>query len=121
MPARLKLSVSTKDDVPIVAVAGALSIEGGDSFEFMKVVERQLQDGHREIVVDLTNCDYIDSSGIAALVSAFTKSAKVGGKVAIANPPKKLRELFAITKLETILKPYDTLESALAALRSDAL
>jgi anti-sigma B factor antagonist len=120
MAARLKLSVSTQDDSIVVAVAGALSLEGGDSLEFMKLVERQLQAGYRKIVVDLSNCDYCDSSGIAALVSAFTKSANVGGKIAIANPQQRLRELFAITNLETILQPYNTLESALAALRSDA-
>jgi len=115
---RLKLSVSSHGDAVVLVVDGPLTLEGGDSFEFRKLVEQELREGNKKIVVDLSKCSYADSSGIAVLVSAFTKSANSGAKVVIANPQPKLQELLKITRLETILKPYDSVESALAAVQS---
>jgi anti-sigma B factor antagonist len=113
-----KLSLSVHGDAIVLEVGDRLTLEGGSSRDFMNLVEQELHEGHKKIVVDLDNCTYADSSGIAALTSAYIKGRNLGGKVVLANPQKKLRELLQITKLETILATYDSVESALSAVES---
>lgn len=62
-----------------------------------------LADGHRDIVVDASQCGYIDSSGLGALLSCQHKAAAVGGTLTIEGLHSELRTLIELTHLDTVL------------------
>ena len=67
----------------------------------------------RRLVIDLTECGFLDSSAVRVLVSAARASGETGGTIAIvANDPGILRVL-EIAGVDTMLPVHDTLDSAL--------
>jgi anti-sigma B factor antagonist len=114
-----KIDSSKQGDIVVLAPIGALALDGGNSFEFTKAVDNEINQGNKQIVIDLAGCSNVDSSGIASLVRVFTKTASAGAKVAIANPQPRVQEVFKMTRLETILKPYNSVQEAIAALHSN--
>ena len=69
-----------------------------------------LSDGGQQIVVDLTDLEFIDSSGIHALVRPRSDSARIE----LVCPPGNVRRVLEVTKLERVLQVHDTLDEALA-------
>jgi anti-sigma B factor antagonist len=58
----------------------------------------------KHIVLDLTKVDYIDSSGLGAIVSAYTGAKRVGRELRVINLMPRVKELFSLTRLSTVLE-----------------
>ena len=87
-----------------------------DGPEFKKRLDELKQSGNTNVVVDLGRTDFMDSSGIGALISGLTSMRKAGGDVRLANMEKRIRNLFLITRL---LGPvFDDFESVKEAAES---
>jgi anti-sigma B factor antagonist len=69
-------------------------------------------------VANLGDINYIDSSGIGELVSAFTTVKNNGGELKLLNLTKKVHDLLQITKLYTVFDIKDDEASAIAAFAS---
>ena len=63
-----------------------------------------LNEGHRHFVVNLSDVDYIDSSGLGQLVSIWTSIKNRSGHMTLLNPTKRVGKLLQITKLNTIFE-----------------
>ncbi len=92
-------------------------IDKNQATEFIADIEGQLQSGHLKIVLDLSDLKYINSSGLNVLINILTKARKNGGEAVVANVSPKVRELFVITKLNTVFTVTDTVEKALSKLK----
>jgi len=68
----------------------------------------------RKVVLDMGGVRYVDSSGIAVMVSGSTALRKNGVDLVLAQLTNKLREVLHLTKLTTIFKVYDSVEQALS-------
>ena len=66
-----------------------------------------LSKGQKRILLNLGGVNYIDSSGIGELVSAFTAAKKQGGELKLLNLSKKIHDLLQITKLYTVFDVKD--------------
>ena len=87
-----------------------------DGPEFKQKLDELKQAGKTNVVVDLGRTDFMDSSGIGALISGLTSMRKAGGDVRLANMEKRIRNLFLITRL---LGPvFDDFESVKEAAES---
>jgi anti-anti-sigma factor len=71
--------------------------------------------GHVRFVIDLSGTEFIDSSGLGALVSCLKKARQAGGDLRIAGPTQQAQTVFRLTNLDRILKTVPTAESAAAA------
>jgi len=69
--------------------------------------------GKARIVVDLQAVDFIDSSGLGALIGGLKTARQQGGDVRIAAAGEQVRAVLKLTNLDRILSPYDTVEEAL--------
>jgi anti-anti-sigma factor len=58
-----------------------------------------VQDGVRELVVDLTGVQMVDSSGIGLLISAHNSLRKVGGRLAVVHASAEILELFQTMRM----------------------
>jgi anti-sigma B factor antagonist len=70
--------------------------------------------GSKQILLNLGDVTYIDSSGIGELVSAFTTVRNQGGDLKLLNLTKKVHDLLQITKLYTVFDVKDDEASAVA-------
>ena len=73
------------------------------------VAERRLK-----VVVDLSELDLIDSSGVGAIVSLFKRLRMLGGDVKIAGVRGQPKEIFRILRLEKAFEIVGSVEDALA-------
>ena len=59
---------------------------------------------NKHIVLDLTKVDFIDSSGLGTIVSAYTGARRVGRELRVINLMPRVKELFSLTRLSTVLE-----------------
>ena len=67
------------------------------------------------VVVDLSGVSYMDSSGIATLVEAHQKTGDASGRLALAGLTDRVREVFELTRLQSIFEICPTVEAALSS------
>ena len=80
-------------------------------------VKDLLGKGQKKILLNLGDVNYIDSSGIGELVSAYTTVRNQGGELKLLNLTKKLHDLLQITKLYTVFDVKDDETAAVKAFR----
>ena len=78
----------------------------------------QLQTALREqttplTVIDLSAVPYMDSSGMGAILNGYVSAEKAGRKVVVSGVSERVRALFELTRVQTIIKMYPDVEQAL--------
>ena len=102
------------DKAVIIDVEGPIRL--GESEQALREkVQELLEAGHRSIAVNLSMVTLLDSSGIGALVRAFTSVTKASGKFFVFAPTKMIRQTLKMVRLDTVLVMYDDEAAALAA------
>ena len=112
----MKSSTRQFDGVCIVDLSGRLT-HGEGSVVLRNIVRELVAQGKKKILLNLGDVNYIDSSGVGELVSAFTSVRNQGGDLKLLNLTKKVHDLLQITKLYTV---FDVADDEAAAVRSFA-
>ena len=104
----MKMTASTRlvGGVTIVDLSGRIVL-GEGSAGLRDLVRDLAREGIKKILLNLRNVDYIDSSGLGELVSAFTSMRNQGGELKLLNLTKRVRSLLQITKLLTVFDVTD--------------
>ncbi len=101
----------------VVDISGRITL--GEGSAALRGLVRQLLDlGRKQIVLNLADVQYIDSSGIGELVSSFTAVKKEGGELKLLNLTKKIHDLLLITKLFTVFDVYTDEAKAISSFTS---
>ena len=77
-----------------------------------EAVTKIVDSGRSRIAVDLSGVDFIDSSGLGALISGLKSTRQAGGDLRIAGANDQVKLVLSLTNLERVLTPYDTVENA---------
>jgi anti-sigma B factor antagonist len=92
---------------PISRTGGRVTIIGDLGSHNRQLLKQEVLDalaaGEQSIVVDATQSDYIDSSGLGVLVSCSRRCREDGATFAVAGLNEAMRTLFAQTRLDTVL------------------
>ncbi|HSR54437.1 MAG TPA: STAS domain-containing protein [Acidobacteriota bacterium] len=110
----MKIEERKVSGVTILDVSGKITI-GEGSAEIRNKVRDLLESGDKDILLNLGNVSYVDSSGIGELVSCYTTVTNQGGQLKLLNLTRKMRELLAITKLLTVFDDYKEEGAAIAS------
>ena len=96
----MKMTASTRtvDGVTIVDLSGRIVL-GEGSAGLRDLVRNLVSKGNKKILLNLRDVNYIDSSGLGELVSAFTSTRSQGGELKLLNLTKRVHDLLQITKL----------------------
>lgn len=97
----MRTSTRQTGDVAIVDVSGRIAL-GEESAALRDLVANLLRRGDRRILLNLAEVNYIDSSGLGALVSAFTSVKKAGGELKLLNVSDRVDDLMGVTRLYTV-------------------
>lgn len=106
-------------DVQVIAVRGELDLHTAPQLE--ESVEAALESSDPTLAIDLSACEFIDSTGIALIVHAWRQLSEdsdgtPAGRFALCGLSDQVQRLFQITGLESMIPMHNTLEEALAAL-----
>ena len=107
-------SSDKESNVGIYRLEGNL-IGETDGIPITESLSEQLEEGTQQFVIDLSELQHINSSGLGVLITLLTKARKVGGEVILANPSEYIQNLLLITKLNTIFKIYQSEAEAMEA------
>jgi anti-sigma B factor antagonist len=112
----MHMTTSTRQvgGVTIVDISGRIVL-GEESAALRDLVCDLLNKGHKNILINLGDVKYIDSSGLGHLVSAFTSVRKQEGQLKLLNLTKKVHELMQITRLYTV---FDIMDDEAVAVKS---
>ena len=98
----------------IVAVTGEVTFS--NVVEFNRRLETALSGDTRDLVVDLSEVTFIDSSGLSALLTASAQARERGGAVALVFTTAEPPSIFRFRGVDRLLALYPSREAALAGL-----
>jgi len=110
----MKVNTRQVDGVTILDLSGRITL-GEGSVQLRDSIRDLLAKGSKQILLNLADVNYIDSSGIGELVSAYTTVRNQGGELKLLNLTKKVHDLLQITKLYTVFDVKDDEASAIAS------
>jgi anti-sigma B factor antagonist len=70
--------------------------------------------GHRLVIIDLSDVTFMDSSGLAVLVTAYKRLLTAGGRLRVSGAGSATRSALAISGLDRIIETYPDLDTARA-------
>jgi anti-sigma B factor antagonist len=110
------MEMSRRDlgNVTVLDLSGRLTSTDG-SGRLKEKVTSLIFEGHKNIVLNLANLSYVDSSGLGEMVACHSTAAKAGASVKLANTTGKMKDLLAITKLVTVFDAHDTEAQAISS------
>jgi anti-anti-sigma factor len=116
-PKPFNVDVSVEADVHTFAITGELDQATADDLRgpLMDAVSA----GANAVLVDLSDCEFIDSTGLSVLVQAhrsLEEDGKAGRRFAICCPDPQVRRLLEITGLDEAMRLFDGRSDALEAL-----
>lgn len=120
-PAPFEATAAQLDDgVAVVAVRGELDLSTAPDLE--GPLDGAVASGDESVLIDLTECEFIDSTGIALIVRTWQRldrdaDGEGSGRVVICGCNEQVRRVLEITGLELSISIHDSREQALAALR----
>lgn len=110
----MKVNTRQVDGVTVMDLSGRITL-GEGSVVLRDAVRDLLSKGSKKILANLAEVNYIDSSGIGELVSAFTTVRNQGGELKLLNLTQKVHDLLQITKLYTV---FDVRDNEATAIKS---
>jgi anti-sigma B factor antagonist len=87
-------------------------LDAATSPEVKATLHRLIGEGHLHIIIDLQKVPFIDSSGLAALVSGLRLARENGGNVVLSGIPAQAGVVFRLTMLDRVFSIYATAEDA---------
>jgi anti-sigma B factor antagonist len=71
--------------------------------------------GEKQIILNLGNVNYVDSSGLGEIVACHGSALKSGAEIKISNAANKIKDLLVMTRLLTVFDAHDTEDAAIKA------
>jgi len=106
----LDIRESSREGVEILALKGRLTV--GEASLVREKVSAVIASGRVNVILNLEHVEYIDSTGLGAMVICFTSLKKAGGALKLVNPNKRNVELLLLTKLHTIFEVFSDEQDA---------
>ena len=116
---QLKLTKRTVDGILAIGCSGRI-VFGDESSLLREEVKKAIADGHKRIVLNLGEVNYIDSGGLGTLVALHTTAHMAGATIKLANLTKRVGDLLQVTKLLTVFEVHSSEYEALEAFRQVA-
>jgi anti-sigma B factor antagonist len=104
------------DGVTVLDLSGRITL-GEGSVLLRDAIRDLIGKGSKNILLNLGNVNYIDSSGLGELVSAYTTSKNQGAQLKLLSLTRKVHDLLQLTKLYTVFDIYDDEATAIASYR----
>lgn len=114
-----KVEVQSLDDgVDAVSITGEL--DQATAEEVRTLLQRTIRDGTSAVMIDMSDCGFIDSTGLGVIVEAWKELQSRNGDnaaLSICCPEPEVRRLLEVTGLDQTIDTRDTRDDAIAVLK----
>ena len=100
----LEIRLHKTSDTVVIDLIGRLDVLGESP---LPTIIESITQGERQFVLNLTDLEFVDAAGLGELLAIRSEVAGVGGSLKIFRPGTRIRELFAITRLDTVFEIYE--------------
>jgi anti-sigma B factor antagonist len=98
----------------VIDLAGRITM-GEVVEEFRALWTRAVESGATQVLVNLTQVTFLDSSGIGMMIRCHSAITQRGGKVRLIGANATVRQAFKVTRLDNIFEFHDSEQAAMAA------
>ncbi|MEP7133138.1 MAG: STAS domain-containing protein [Acidobacteriota bacterium] len=100
--------------VQILDLKGKITIGSGD-VQLRETINKLVDEGKKNILINMQEVTTIDSSGIGELVGCYTSVTNKGGKLRLLHLPPKINDVLTVTQLITVFDVYESEQEAVAS------
>jgi anti-sigma B factor antagonist len=97
----------------VFGIDGRVDADGATQME--QTITKVLNAGKYQLVLDLSQTNYLNSAGLRVMADVLTQCQDKGGDVKIAAPNLKITRVFEIIGFDKFFHVYETIEAALSA------
>lgn len=112
---RIETTVEEVSGVPVVKVAG--EVDAFTTPSLRATMEKVIDAGARDLIIDLSGVSYMDSSGFGTLLGITKRVRPIGGKVYLLGYSDTILRMLRITRLDTVFKLCASLDEAVMAVK----
>ena len=109
----LRTKVKEAGGYPVIELKGEIDLSTSPVFK--EKVYEIIESGKKDIVIDLSGLEFMDSTGLGVLVAALKKTSMEGGSIRLVCNKKSIIKIFTITGLDKVFTIYNNLRECLEA------
>jgi len=113
----MKIKEKIENHVAVLTLSGKM-MGGPETTALHDHIRGLINDGMKNIVIDLGEVKWMNSSGMGVLMAAMTTLSNSGGSLVLARVTEKVKSLLIITQLIKIFTTFETVERAIASFDS---
>jgi anti-anti-sigma factor len=80
--------------------------------QFKQTLASDIELGKRKVVVDLSGCEFIDSTFLGALVVSLKRITTLGGDLKLVGFQPNVRSMFELTRMHRVFESFETIDMA---------
>jgi anti-sigma B factor antagonist len=110
----MKANARHHGKVTVLDLSGKITIGEGD-IRLREAVNGLLEEGRKNLVLNLSGVSYMDSAGIGELVACYKRAKEKGAGMKLLNPSGKVQDLLILTRLQEVFDIYRDEREALTS------
>jgi len=110
----MKFKITQQGPVTVISLQGSV-LGGPDATALNTQIHTLIEEGKKEVVLDLAGVDFMNSSGLGMLIGGASTLKGAGGRLKLAGASEKILHLIKITKLSPIFEHFDTVRAAVGS------
>ena len=108
----LNIKIRETADATILDMSGRITL-GEELVDLRDSIREALAGDQKNILLNLAEVSYIDSSGLGQLIGSYATVTSRGGQMKLLNLQKRVDDLMQVTKLLTVFETYTNEATAL--------
>ncbi len=109
----MEIQVTEHKRVSVVAVTGR--VDGSTAGEFEAALNELTEAGVNNIILDMSDVDFVSSAGLRVLVNTRKNVTSAGGRIVLAEPSEQVVETLDIAGLDVLFEAFEDRETAIGA------
>lgn len=110
----MKINRALYENIMVLKLSGTV-LGDTDYNLFLDEIENLVDQGHRDIILDLGKISRINSTGLGILVSGSHSFKNCGGEMKVCNISEKIDGILKVTQLHRVFDTYETRDEALGS------
>ncbi|RLD00603.1 MAG: anti-anti-sigma factor [Chloroflexi bacterium] len=107
------MEYATRQDGKVTVIELSGEIDVSCAPQLKALLQGLMDEEKNQLLVDLTQVPFMDSTALGIFISAFKRTRQVGGGVKFANPQADLRKVFSLTQTDKLLTIFDSVDEGL--------
>lgn len=104
--------ISEKDNLILLEMNGKL-VDKAEAVDIGEEVEARFEQGHNKFIIELSELEYMNSTGLNIILNLMNKCRNKGGDAVVAGTTSRIKSLFAVTKLDSVFTLTESKEEAI--------